>query len=116
MADVRSAGTVIGAVLESVGYHYQAHVLDVLGSPLVNEIGGFVYLVAVVLVIGAMVADGGFRGGVWLLIGPPLFLATITVRSEIPNAVWQYGEENRDQKQVQPSQDQRATRATHWHG
>ena len=101
MADVRSAGTVIGAVLESVGYHYQAHVLDVLGSPLVNEIGGFVYLVAVVLVIGAMVADGGFRGGVWLLIGPPLFLATITVRSEIPNAVWQYGEENRDQKQVQ---------------
>jgi len=35
--------------------------------------------------------QGKYKMGVWLLIGPSLFFATILPRAEIGNASWRFG-------------------------
>ena len=68
-----SAGTLVSATLESVGYQYQSIILDRLTNPLTDEIGGLVYLFGVALAILMTAIQGKYKLGVWLLIGPPLF-------------------------------------------
>ena len=69
-----SAGTMVGAVLETVGYHYQSYLLDQMTDVFTGSLGGFIYLVGVAVTIFAVAIRGGYRFGPWLLIGPPLFL------------------------------------------
>lgn len=91
-----SAGSLIGAVLESMGYHFQAHALDTLSDPLTNEVGGLIYLVGLVLAVAITATQGKYKMGIWLLIGPPLFFSVIIPRASIPNARWRFGYEDRD--------------------
>ncbi|MCB0321987.1 MAG: hypothetical protein KDD69_00390 [Bdellovibrionales bacterium] len=100
MAISQSSGSMIGAILESVGYHYQSAVLDSLSAPFENELGGLIYLVGVALAVGAAATQGGYKLGVWLLIGPPLFFSVIQPRDQMPNAQWAFGKEGRDATEV----------------
>jgi hypothetical protein len=97
---VRSAGTLIGAILESAGYHYQSYLLDALKSPLENEVGGLIYLLGIAVAVLFTATQGGFKMGSWLLIGPPLFFAVIQIREPIPNARWEFGMQPRNQEEV----------------
>jgi hypothetical protein len=96
-----TAGTLVGAVLENAGYIYQAHILDKLGNPLTDTVGALIYLVGIAIVIFQLAILRQSKGAVWLLIGPPLFLACVTVRSEISQARWTFGSHDRDQGKVQ---------------
>ena len=90
----------IGAILESTGYHYQSAILDAMQNPFQNEVGGLVYLVGIVLALVAYSTRGGFSMASWLLIGPPLFFATVLDREPIPNARWEFGLQGRLQAPV----------------
>lgn len=97
--ETRLAGTLVGAVLESTGYHYQQAILEAFQAPFENEIGGLIYLIAIVMAIIFTATQGGFRMSAWLLIGPPLFFSVIQVTDQIPNARWEFGNQARDQRQ-----------------
>jgi hypothetical protein len=101
MAQDRLAGTMIAAIFESLGYHFQGHILDVLKDPLSNQVGGLIYLVAIVMVLSAAVSQGGNKSVTWLLLGPPLFFATLFTRTQIPNAKWQFGDGQRNNAKVE---------------
>lgn len=96
----QTAGTLIGAVLESVGYHYQSHVLDALQAPFQDDVGGFIYLIGIVLAVCHVAIRGEFKLAPWLLIGPPLFFSVVLVRDPVNNARWVFGRDPRNQGAV----------------
>jgi hypothetical protein len=98
---VNSAGTLASSILESVGYHYQSLILDQLGKPLNEEVGALIYLFGVALAIFMTATQGGYKMGTWLLIGPPLFFATILPRGDIDNAAWRFGRQIRNDADVE---------------
>ncbi len=102
-AAINSAGTLVGAVLESAGYIYQSHILDQLSKPLTNEIGALVYLVGIVIAISQIVVFKSSKMAPWLLIGPAVFLYVINERTDMPVTKWSFGSQERDQSQVGPS-------------
>ncbi len=96
-----SAGSLVAATLESVGYEYQSIILDRLTDPLTNEIGGLVYLFGIALAVLMTATQGRYKMGAWLLIGPPLFFATIMPRTAIDNASWRFGRQDRNNELVE---------------
>ncbi len=90
----------IGAILESAGYHYQDKIITALQAPFENEVGGLIYLVAIILALVMSATQGGFKMSAWLLIGPPLFLSMIQLRDPIPNARWEFSLQGREQGAV----------------
>ncbi|HQH29066.1 MAG TPA: hypothetical protein PLP17_16855, partial [Oligoflexia bacterium] len=96
-----TAGTLVGAILESAGYHYQSYLLDVLKNPLENEVGGLIYLLGIAVAVFYTATQGGFKMTAYLMIGPPLFFAVIKVRGPIDDAKWEFGKSARNQAQVQ---------------
>lgn len=97
--ETRLAGTLIGSVLESTGYHYQEAVLEAFQAPFENEVGGLLYILAIVLAITYTATQGGFKMSAWLLIGPPLFFSIIQVQQTIPNARWEFSEQTRNNEE-----------------
>lgn len=97
---VNSAGSLVGAILESAGYIYQANLLDSLGGPLKDEIGALIYLLGVAIVIVQFTVLKSAKMAPWLLIGPSLFFAVILDRSNIDQARWSFGSNERSQGDV----------------
>lgn len=96
----QAAGTLVGAVLESVGYYYQSAILDALAAPFANEVGGLIYLVGVLVAVFTAATQGSFKMTTWLLIGPPIFFAVVQPRSVIPDARWEFGLNERNSAEV----------------
>ncbi len=97
---VNSAGTLVGAVLESAGYIYQASLLDSLAAPLKEEVGALIYLLGVTIALVQFTVLKSSRMAPWLLIGPAVFFAVILDRSPIPQAKWSFGSNERSVEQV----------------
>ncbi len=97
---MNTAGTLVGSILESAGYIYQAHILDKLGNPLTDTVGALVYLLGIAIVIFQLAILRQSKGAMWLLFGPPLFLACITARSDIGYARWSFGSHERSEEKV----------------
>ncbi|HMO17896.1 MAG TPA: hypothetical protein PKA63_05985 [Oligoflexia bacterium] len=95
-----SAGSLVSSILESAGYIYQSSILDTLGDPFRNEIGGLVYLIGIVVVVFQLAILKQSKLAMWLLIGPALFLAVIQDRAQMDNAKWSFGTRERDQGAV----------------
>lgn len=95
------SGTMVAAVLESVGNRYQSLMLDQLLTSIQNELGGLIYLVGIVAAIFAMAIRGQYRMSAWLIIGPPLFFSVLNYRVEIEDVQWLFGRLPRDQARVQ---------------
>lgn len=91
----------VASVLETAGYHYQAHVLDSLSGPFHGSLGGFIYLVGVAIAVFSVAVQGGYKFGPWLLIGPPLFFASVVPRADIGSAEWRFANQPREQEQVE---------------
>lgn len=107
MADfIGSSGTLVGAALETVGYYYQSHILDAFlgtggaGSSVINDIGGFVYVLGALLAIVTYVFTGKQNFTIWFFVGPTLFFAMMLNRTETAGADWQFGGEPRDRRQL----------------
>lgn len=97
---VNSAGSLISAILESAGYHYQSSILNTLSEPLKNEVGGLIYLLGICIVLFQLAVLKSSKLAPWLLIGPAIFLYIINERDSIPNAQWQFGSNKRQQQEV----------------
>ena len=97
---VNSAGSLISAILESAGYHYQSSILNALSEPLKNEVGGLIYLLGICIVLFQLAVLKSSKLAPWLLIGPAIFLYIINERDSIPNAQWQFGSNKRQQQEV----------------
>ena len=67
-----SAGILMGAVMEQVGYHAQAEILKNLNGYL-QYLGALIYLGILFSMIFAVSVSGQSRGALWALVGPPLF-------------------------------------------
>ena len=98
---VNSAGSLVGAILESAGYIYQSSILDTLSEPLKNEIGALVYLVGICVVVTQIAVLKSSKLAPWLLIGPTIFFVVLNDRTVIPNARWSFGTHERDQGRVE---------------
>ena len=96
----QTSGTLIGSVLESVGYHYQGVILDALAQPFQNELGGLLYLVGITVAVFHAAIQGQFKFAPWLLIGPPIFFAVVLTREPINNTRWEFGGDGRNQAAV----------------
>ena len=94
---LNSAGTLVGAILESAGYIYQESLLNSLTEPLRNEVGALIYLVSLAIVIVQYAVLRSAKMAPWLLIGPALFFAVILDRSSIEQAKWSFGSSDRNQ-------------------
>jgi len=97
---VASAGTMVAAVLETAGYHYQSFILDNFTSAFQGSLGGFVYLVGVAVTIFAVAIRGGYRYGPWLLIGPPLFFSAVLPRTDVNFVTWKFAQQDRNNARV----------------
>ncbi len=100
MPAVGSSGTMVAAVLETGGFIFQSFVLDELGPSLKGNVGGFIYLIGIVIALYNFTVRGSYRLVSWLLIGPPLFFSVILPRTHTENARWQFAKEDRDQSYV----------------
>ena len=97
---IGSAGSLMAAVLETVGYYYQSFILDHMSMPFQSSIGGLLYTVAGIITVLSFAVYGNFRFGLWMLLGPSLFLAMIIPRTETNGAGWIFANIQQDQAQV----------------
>lgn len=93
MAVENSSGTVIGAVLESVGYYTQAEILQRFNSLFIGG-GATLYLLALMGAVISVVIYGSFRMGRYLVVGPGLLFFFVFTRTDIKPVVWRIGGEN----------------------
>lgn len=68
-----SAGTVVVAAMESVGYHSQTKILTSLNTML-GDLGGLIYLGVLVSALITVALMGRYQAVLWILIGPSLFI------------------------------------------
>ncbi len=100
LEQMNSAGSLVGAILETAGYYYQGHILEKLGKPLTESIGALIYLFGVAVAVFHIAVLRSSKMGIWLFLGPPIFFAILNDRVEIQDAVWSFGSNARNQVEV----------------
>lgn len=92
-----SAGTMMAAALETVGYYSQAQILQDL-SEMISTLGALIYLGVISSIILTVALMGNYRSALWMLVGPPLFvwLSGVEVngvsnRTAGAGVEWQFG-------------------------
>ena len=103
--DLASSGTLIAAALETVGYHYQSHILDALmGHPdgpwnnALHILASFVYIVCAIVALTQYVLTSRYKFALWFLIGPTCFYFVTVVRQESSGTAWMFGDEARNEE------------------
>ncbi len=91
MADASTAGTLIGAVLETAGYLTQAEIL-VDFKEFFNSAGGLIYTLAVIGGVISFALFGSFRAVRYLIVGPAMFWFLIGPTSETNGVMWKVAE------------------------
>ncbi len=91
-----STGTLVAAVMETVGYVSQAQLLDSGGlGEMIERLGALFYLCSVVSAVLAVALAGKYEVALWLLVGPPMFhflIAPPPQNAQIgAGADWQFG-------------------------
>jgi hypothetical protein len=90
MADIASAGTYVGAVLETAGYLAQESILQTMGGLLQST----AVLFFVITLVGALVSItlfGSYKFAMHLLIAPPLFYFLLTAQGSLEATVFRIG-------------------------
>ncbi|MDD2941440.1 MAG: hypothetical protein PHC51_00595 [bacterium] len=109
MITVGSSGSYVGAVLETLGVHYQSYLLDQLATPFATSVGGLVYVVAGFIAIGSYLLSGKAQSSIWLLAAPGIFLAVVLQRTEVSGSLWKFGNEVRSDVMVDSGLDPHLT-------
>ena len=68
-----SAGLLVTAALEQVGYHAQAEVLKNLKEH-IEWLSALIYLSVILTMLLSLTVMGSFQGALWALVGPALFI------------------------------------------
>lgn len=97
---VASSGSYIGAVLETSGFYYQEMILESFLAPMNSGIGAFFFIVGAFIALLAIVQQGKFALGSWLLIGPCLFFFVLNVKMSTYGSSWMFGDEERNYRAV----------------
>lgn len=97
---IGSSGTLVGAVLETLGTYYQSALLDSIGQTLLGSLGALFYCVAIAVGLVSYAVTGKAKNILWLLIGPGLFAATVGMRSSSNGVDWRFGNQERNQEKV----------------
>ncbi len=105
---VASSGTLIAAALETVGYHYQSHILDALtggrtaadgyGGTAFVAIAAFVYIIAAIAAMIQFAMTSRYKLGLWFLLGPGCFYFVTLYRIESSGTNWLFGDEARSER------------------
>src|SRR5262245_14717875 len=90
----------MAAVLETAGYIYQDHMLTDLEKAMGGLLGGFIFLIGIVIALTHTAVRGSFKLAPWLLIGPPMFFAAVLPRTQIDEVQWRFGQQARNQSKV----------------
>lgn len=91
-----STGTLVAAVMETVGYVSQAQLLSQSGlGSMLERLGSLLYLCSIFSAILAVAIAGRYEVALWLLIGPPMFhflIAPPPAGTDVgAGAEWQFG-------------------------
>lgn len=92
MDTANTAGTVVAAVLETLGYVAQSRILDDF-TPFFKTGGALLYLIAILGALGSVSVFGSYRMGRYLLVGPGLLYFFVFFRTDVGPVVWQIGGE-----------------------
>ena len=112
---VGSVGSLVGAALESTGHYLQSEVLDIFASGFSTSMGALLYALSLVVGLYLYTMGGNYKHGLWLLIGPAVFLFLTSTRTVSTGTSWHFGERMRDQSEVHevmkglPDQDREIT-------
>lgn len=90
MAQIGSAGTLAGAVLENAGLASQEFILREF-APFFESAGGFLYVMAGIGAVVSVLLFGSYRMGRYLLLGPILFWVLVGAKTEVGGVVHQLG-------------------------
>jgi len=112
--EIGSAGTLVGASLETAGQYMQSELLDLFARGFASDMGIFLFTVAAITAWIITAVGGNYKYFLWFLIGPPLFFFLITARVESVGTHWHFGELDRNQESkeevmrgiIPPVQDQ----------
>lgn len=94
-------GTLVSAVFESLGYQYQAYLIDNFEQAFKGPLGGLVFLIGIIAAIFSVAIRGNYKLTTWLLIGPPLFFAAVMKRAPAAEVEWRFAKQAREQEEVQ---------------
>lgn len=101
MPNFASAGSFVGAALETTGFYYQELFLDVFTTPFVEAVAPLFFIVAALVAVVSVVMQGNYRFALWLFLGPGIFLSVIFPRTETFGSTWIFGNEARENIEVQ---------------
>lgn len=91
---VGSAGTLVGASLETAGHLLQSRMLDLLdpAKPIANNVsltvGALLYVIAAMTALFTIAVGGNYKFGLWFFAGPVLFFWIIRDRVDSNGASW----------------------------
>ena len=101
MADyLGSSGTLVSTALESIGYHYQSHLLDSLGTVLFGPVAVGLFVLYSIILLARFALTGKAKMVVWALVGPALFAGMLFNRTETKGSAWVFGTQPKFQAQV----------------
>lgn len=94
-----SAGTLVGAALETAGGFAQSHILDLVTSELGQAIAALLFVLAALSALGVISIGGKYKMAPWFLIGPGLFFFTVLWRVPANVTQW-HSQDFTDQRQI----------------
>ena len=93
-----SAGTMVAAAMETVGYHAQAEILEELNDAL-SWTGALIYVCVILSAVLTISMHGSYRPALWILVAPPIFfwasgvnMGGLSNREFGAGAEWRFGE------------------------
>ncbi len=96
-----SSGTLICAVLETLGGYYQSFILDKLSAALVQPVAVLLYVSAVMIALARFLMRGKLDSlFLWIVIGPFLLFQVLLTRTQSPGTIWSFAGQPRNQSDV----------------
>ncbi len=99
--EIGSAGTLIGASLETAGQYMQSELLDLFASGFASSMGMFLFTFAALTAWVITAVGGNYKYFLWFLVGPPLFFFLTQARVTSVGTHWHFGDLDRPQEQKQ---------------
>lgn len=100
MAEVASAGTIIGAVLETAGYVTQSRILADF-KEFFDVAGAYIYVFVCIAAILSMAVFGAYKMGLYLILAPALFHFLVGSTSNASSVAFRLGGEPSDAVSVE---------------
>ena len=98
--DIASAGTMVGASLETAGIYQQSFLIDSLSGSAFGTIGSLLLLIAVIMGLITFLITGQGKGLLWFFVGPAILYFVYFNRTEVGTTSWRFARYERPQTNV----------------